>query len=444
MIVMKFGGSSLASAERVRGALELVRRELPRRPAVVVSASGRTTDRLIAAAEAARSGLVDTGEIGRHHLGLCAGLGLDPAVAEPLLRQLAELLRGVSLTRELTDRTRDLVLSFGERLCARIAAAALERDGIPAAALDACDIGLRTDGEHGRAAPLPGIDAGIAAALRGIAGVPVITGFLGRGPDGELTTLGRSGSDFSASIVGAAVAASEVQIWTDVCGVMTCDPGLDDRAESLRELSFEEASELAYFGAEVLHPATLVPAIRAGIPVRVLNTMQPNDPGTRITAGRAPTGRLAKSVVYKEGVALITLISPRGRSAVELLGRAVEVLLGLRVGLHMAATSEATVSLVTESGVDPGRLEAARDRLAALAAARVETGKAVICVVGEELAGRPGVLARIFGAVSALGIKARMVSQAATEINVAFLVDEAEVEPAVRALHELLLARPAG
>jgi aspartate kinase len=439
MIVMKFGGSSLASPERVRRAAGLVRRELSRRPAVVVSASGKTTDRLIAAAEAARGGLVEIGDLERHHRDLCAGLDIDLEVVEPLLAQLAALLHGVSLIRELTDRTRDLAMSFGERLCARIVAAALERGGVPAVALDAFDIGLRTNGEHGRAAPLPGIDGDIESAFGRIAGVPVVTGFLGRGPGGEITTLGRSGSDFSASIVGAALRAEEVQIWTDVCGVMTCDPGLDGRAESLRELSFDEASELAYFGAEVLHPATLVPAIRAGIPVRVLNTMQPDDAGTRITAGRAPTKRLAKSVVYKEGVALVTLASPRGTSAVDLLGRAVDVLARLRVGLHMAATSEATVSLVTESGVDGDRLEEARAALEGLGRARVEAGKAIICVVGEELAGRPGVLARIFGAVSAQGIKARMVSQAATEINVAFLVDDAEIEPAVRALHELLL-----
>jgi aspartate kinase len=438
MIVMKFGGSSLATPERVRRAADLVRRELPRGPVVVVSASGKTTDRL---AEAARSGIVDLAAVEDHHRALCAGLEIDFALVEPLLGQLSELLRGVSLIRELTGRTRDLVLSFGERICARIAAEVLARGGTPAAAVDAFDAGLCTTGEHGRAAPLPGIDAGIAAALGAVDGVPVITGFLGRGPDGEITTLGRSGSDFSASIVGAALRAEEVQIWTDVCGVMTCDPGLDGRAESLRELSFEEASELSYFGAEVLHPATLVPAIRAGIPVRVLNTMQPGDPGTRITATRKLTARLAKSVVYKEDVALITLASARGTSAVDTLDRAVGALGRLGVGLHMAATSEATVSLVTESGVGRGRLEEARAALEGMGRVRIETGKAVICVVGEELAGRAGVLARIFGAVSVLGIKARMVSQAATEINVAFLVDNAEIAPAVRALHDLLLDR---
>jgi len=439
MIVMKFGGSSVGSREKISRCVELVVQERGRAPVVVVSACGGTTDRLLAAATAALRGKVDYGEIADFHAGLLADLGASVPEVDFLLRELGALLTGVSLTRELTDRTRDLVMSFGERISARIFAAALTAAGVEAEACDAFAIGLLTDSVHGGASPLDEAYDRIGAALAGRGRVPVVTGFLGADADGSITTLGRSGSDYSASIVAAAIGAKEVQIWTDVNGVMTCDPSLDARAENLPLLSFDEASELAYYGAEVLHPATLVPAIRRGIPVRVLNTMRPGDPGTEIVAEPVLTRRMAKSVVYKEGVNLVHLGSPRLTSAVKLLSAALDVMCRHRVGIHMATTSEATVSLVTSSGCDAARLNAAIDELSRLGRVELQTKKAIVCVVGAELVGNAAALGRIFGAISAEGIKAAMVSQSASEINVGFLVDEAEIEAAVTALHGLLL-----
>jgi aspartate kinase len=439
MIVMKFGGSSVGSRERISRCVELVARERGRSPAVVVSACGKTTDRLLAAADAALCGKVDCGEIGDFHAALLADLGVRVPEAEFLLRELGALLTGVSLTRELTERTRDLVMSFGERISARVFAAALGAAGIEAEAHDAFSIGLVTDSVHGGASPLDEAYDRIRTSLAGRRGVPVITGFLGADASGSITTLGRSGSDYSASIVAAAVGAEEVQIWTDVNGVMTCDPSLDARAENLPLLSFDEASELAYYGAEVLHPSTLVPAIRRGIPVRVLNTMSPGDPGTKIVAEPQLTRRMAKSVVYKEGVVLVHLGSPRHTSAVKLLSAALDVTCRHRVGIHMATTSEATVSLVTSSDCDPARLDAAIGELAKLGRVEVQRKKAIVCVVGAELVGNAAALGRIFGAISAEGIKAAMVSQSASEMNVGFLVDEREIAAAVTALHGLLL-----
>lgn len=440
MIAIKFGGSSLASADRIRGAVEIVRSELGRKPLVVVSALGDTTDRLLAAGEEALAGRVDPERIERPHRELVEQLGLRDVPIEPLLEQLAWLLRGVALIGELTGRTRDLLLSHGERLAARVVSAALASDGIPATAVDAWDAGLLTDSRHGGASPLPGIERRIDEALANREEVPVVTGFIARDERGDVTTLGRSGSDYTASILAAAVGADEVQIWTDVDGVMTCDPGLDDRAAGLPLLSFEEASELAYYGAAVLHPSTLVPAIRAGIPVRVLNTQKPADQGTLILDRGRRLDRIAKSVVYKEDVALITLASPRLTSSVELLALALARLAGRGIRIHTATTSEATVSLVTASGCDAELLEAARDDLAELGEVEIEKSKAIVCVVGEELAGAVGALEKIFGALSRSGIKAGMVSHSASEINVGLLVDEEEIEPTVRALHDLLLA----
>lgn len=436
---MKFGGSSIASAAKINAVAGLVAAHHSREPVVVVSAHGKTTNQLIRAAQDALDGIADASEIARYHRMLVHELGLDEAIIEPLLTELQSFLHGVLLIRELTDRTLDQIMSFGERLSTRVVAAALRSAGIPATAVNAYDMGLVTDARYGSASPLSGIYPELAGNLRGVDGVPVVTGFLGRTDAGEITTLGRSGSDFTASIVGAAVGAEEVQIWTDVSGVMTCDPSVDPSAQSLPRLSFDEASELAYYGANVLHPSTLVPAIHAGIPVRVLNTMRPEDEGSLIVPESVRTDRFAKSIVYKEDVNLVSIASPRLMSAVQILARAFAVLSDHQIGVHMATTSEATVSLVTDRDYTGARLDAALGVLAELGEATAERRKAIICVVGEELKGEVGVLGRIFGRLAEHGIKARMVSQSAGEINIAFLVENAEIEASVKALHSLMV-----
>ena len=439
MIVMKFGGRSIASAEKILRVVDLVTAELDRMPVVVVSAHGKTTNQLVQAARSALGEEVSIGQIEEFHAGIVDALQIDPQLIAPVLRDLGAFLQGVSLIRELTPRTLDHIMSFGERLSVRIVAAALTDKDVPATPVNAYEMGLLTDSRHGAASPLPGINPGISDCLARVAGVPVITGFLGRNSKGDITTLGRSGSDFTASIVGAALAAEEVQIWTDVSGIMTCDPSIDPTAQSLRRLSFDEASELAYYGAEVLHPSTLVPAIHAGIPVRVLNTMRPEDEGTLILPDPIRTDRYAKSIVYKEDVNLITIASPRLMSAVQILSRAFETLTEHEIGVHMATTSEATVSMVTDRNYSGERLETAMTALGKLGEASVEHEKAIICVIGEELRGEVDVLGRIFGRLSERGIKAKMVSQSASEINVAFLVANREIEASVKALHGLIV-----
>lgn len=440
MIVMKFGGSSLATAEKIRHCAQLVIDRKASIPVVVVSACGKTTNALLEAAEQALGGGSKVETIETFHRQLAAELGVDCTLIEPMLDELATLLRGVRLIGELTPRTRDRIMSFGERMSARLFAGALERRGVEAKAHDAFRIGLRTDDVHGHATPLPDIDAEIASHLPPDGVVHVVTGFLGSCPEGHITTLGRSGSDFSASIVGAAIGAAQVEIWTDVDGVMTCDPSVDGRALSLPVLSFEEASELAYYGAEVLHPSTIIPAVAKGIPVWVKNTMRPEEPGTRIDDRAQLGSRIAKSVVYKEDVCLISLSTPRLMSAVRVLAKAFELLDEQGIGIHLATTSEASVSMVTDRPYSEQQLEAARRRLSSLAQVEIERDRAVVCVVGEELRGQVGVLGRIFGAIADRGIKARMVSQSASEINVALLVDNAQIEPTVVALHELILS----
>lgn len=439
VIVMKFGGSSIDGAGKVSRCVDLIASERERSPIVVVSAHGKTTNRLILAAQGALHGETSTDELRDYHRAIADELALSADFCESLFAELDAFLHGVSLIRELTARTLDHIMSFGERLSVRVVAQALRTRGIDAAPVDAFAMGLLTDDRHGGASPLPDIHGPISEYLSLVEGIPVVTGFLGRNAKGDITTLGRSGSDYTASIVGAAVRADEVQIWTDVSGIMTCDPSVDATARSLRHLSFDEASELAYYGAEVLHPSTLVPAIHAGIPVRVLNTMHPEDEGTIILPHAVRTRSSAKSIVYKEDVNLITIASRRLMSAVQILSRAFEILSQHDIGVHMATTSEATVSLVTDRNYAGPRLDAAVAALGALGAACAEGEKAIICVVGEELVGEVGMLGRIFHRLAEQGIKAKMVSQSSSEINIAFLVDNHEIEASVRALHGLIL-----
>ena len=439
MIVLKFGGSSLQSAAKIRRCVAIIGRQIDRNPVVVVSAMGKTTDRLLEAARRALEGKVDTAEIEAFHLEAVKELGIEKKLIENLLYKLEALLHGISLLKELTPRTLDQVLSFGEWISSCVVAAALTGEGIPAASVSAWDIGLLTDSNFAGASPLPGIDAEIRRRLGAFKEVPVITGFIAKDAKGNITTLGRSGSDFSASIIGAAMDAEEIQIWTDVDGVMTADPDLAPEARNLPMLSFNEASELAHYGAEVLHPSTLIPAIEKKIPVRVANTGRPDDPGTKIVAGSALTNRIAKSIVYKENLVLINVVSQRFSSTARLLSHALGVLTGRGIDIHGAATSEWSVSFVTDRPYDDETLEGAAAGLRECGAVTIERGRALICVVGEELRGNPAVLGRIFTAVGASGINARMVAQSASGINIGFIVDNTQIARAVTSLHKMLL-----
>ncbi len=311
MIVMKFGGTSLGDPAHVRTALDLVHARLDQHPVVVVSAHAGVTNRLVALAEAALERSVSTDEVRELHRDLCRGLGLPEDLVDDLLDELSSLLTGITLVRELTPRSLDYVLSFGERLSSRIFAAALRREGVPARAILAWDLGLVTDSSFGAAHPLDVSYPRIRQSLAIVREVPVITGFIAKDRDGNITTLGRSGSDYSASLIGAAAGAEEVQIWTDVPGVMTGDPRIAPAAKSLPQLSFLEASELAYYGARVIHPSTMVPSVRENIPLRVLNTKDPTHPGTVIVESRDGSGPPVSSIAHKRGLTLINVVSTR-------------------------------------------------------------------------------------------------------------------------------------
>ncbi|MFI5349207.1 MAG: aspartate kinase [Elusimicrobiota bacterium] len=437
MIVMKFGGSSVAGAEKIARVAGVVRGRLARKPVLVVSAFRGTTDDLLELARESLTGNTTRLEaISKRHREAAAELGADFKPLEPLLEELAALARGISLLKELTPRTLDRVASFGERISARLIAAAFTKAGIPARAVDAFEAGLVTDERFGGAAPLPEAEGALKKYFSGVKELPVVTGFIGRTQAGEITTLGRNGSDYSATILGAALGAEEIEIWSDTDGIMTADPRLVPTAQPLNMLSFAEACELAYYGGKVLHPHTLVPAMAKNIPVRVLNTFKPDHPGTQIIAHppKAASGSsILKSIAFKRRQLIVSASSPRMTSGPGFLARIFDTFARHEIDVDMVATSEVSVSATTGSEKN---VERAVAELTPEFEMTVERGQAVICAVGDGLQSVPGVAADIFSAVRSAGVNVRMISQGASKNNVAFVVEDADVERAVRALHE--------
>ena len=451
MIVMKFGGSSLATSDALTRVAGLIAARVRCAPVVVVSAMGRTTDRLVdavdLAARGARAGARRcVAALRGDLLATAAPVVADVAGLEGLLdahcgeleRALAELAAGDERAR---PRLTDAALSHGERISSRVMARLLRQHGLDAVHVDVRDV-LVTDDRFTEAAPLFGPTnerLGRLVRPHGAAGrVAVMGGFIGRTADGRPSTLGRGGSDFSASIVGAGIGAEEIQIWTDVDGVMTADPSLVPEAQPLPRLSFAEASELAYFGGRVLHPRTLLPAVEGDIPVRVLNSRKPEVEGTLIVAACPPSGLTVKSIAYKEGITVIDIRSTRMLMAHGFLAAIFEVFDRLQTAVDVVSTSEVAVSLTID------RTERLADLLVELrriAEVRHTGGQAIVCLVGEAIRDTPGVAATLFSALRAINV--RMVSQGSARTNVSLVIDERDVPAAVRALHAAFFAAPA-
>ena len=440
MRVMKFGGTSVGDPARVTNLCDIVRGALPLRPVVVVSAASKVTDMLLTAARKAADGAVDVAPIEQRVTGLLDAFGLPASLIAAELSGLREALAVIAADRTLTAERSDLVASFGERISVRGIAATLRAKGIDAEAHDAFDLGLVTDDHFGGAEPLPESDAVMRARLEAAVGrgvVPVVTGFIGKTRDGRVTTLGRGGSDYSAAIVGAAVDADEIEIWTDVPGVMSSDPRVVPEAHTIPTLSFDEAAELAYFGAKVLHPKTIHPAVRRGIPVRVKNTFDPPHPGTVITAGGDTHARGARAIAHKRGITVVNVVSTRMLLAHGFLARIFEVFARHRVVVDLVSTSEVSVSCTVDS--EQG-LDAALAELADIGDTSVARGRALVCVVAAGLLTDATVCPRIFAALGREGIAVELLSMGASAINVSLVVAGDRGESAVRALHRELFS----
>ncbi len=440
MLVMKFGGSSVADARQIEKVKEIVKARLPRTPVVVASAHKGMTDMLINAAKAAARGEVDATRILERQRGVLRGIGADEWMLDHYFKEIEDLLRGISLVREASPRVLDHMQSFGERMSVRAIAYAFTRQGLKAEAYDAFDLGFITDDNFGAARPIEGHEALMKKlyAERVQPGtVPVITGFVGKTRAGEITTVGRNGSDYSATVFAAGLAAEECEIWTDTDGVMTSDPSVVKSAKNIPSMSFAEASELAYYGGRVLHPSTLLPAVKANIPVRVLNTNRPDHPGTVITESGGEAQGPITSIAYKENQSVITIESAKMLGQPGFLAKVFEMLGRAKIDVDMISTSEVTVSMTCAPS--PNIPEAVRE-LEAFGRVTLDEKKSLVCVVGRSLKTKPGLAAKIFGALSSAEVNVEMISHGASAINLSLLVDDGDINRAVLAIHAALFA----
>lgn len=446
-LVMKFGGTSVADAAAMRQVARIVARAREDGPlVVVVSAMSGGTDALLVACRAACDGDVEdvrrrVFDIEQRHRIVVEELleGRPERDADQALRDVLQccedvmaVLTSVAVLRELTPRGTDRVAAAGELMSSRIMAAHLHTVGVPVRWIDPRRT-IVTDANFGAASPLP---ATRIAARRAIwpaletGDVAIVGGFVGATEDGLTTTLGRGGSDYSAAIIGAALDAREIQIWTDVNGILTADPRVVPEAQPVPQLTFEEASELAYFGAKVLHPSTILPAIENNIPVRVLNTMRPENPGSVIAATAQPDGGPLTAIACKRNVTVLDVTSTRMLLAHGFLRRVFEVFERHTTSVDVVTTSEVSVSVTLD---DDRRVDAIERDLAEFAAVRVERGMAIVSAVGNNLRHDP---AMAVGVIAALGrMPLRMVSQAASRRNVTVVLNDADVPAAMARLH---------
>lgn len=429
VIVMKFGGTSVGDAAAIAQVVEIVRAQAARRPAVVVSAHAGVTDLLLDLARTAPEGAADVTKIAERHRAILRDLGLPTDLLDPLLRDLGDLARGLRLVGAATPRARDAVAAFGERCSARTVAAAMTAMGLPATAVDAFALGLRTDSAFGRARPLPD-DGRIARAVDAVQGVPVITGFIAADEAGNVTTLGRNGSDFSAALFGAALGAEEIQIWKDVDGVRTADPRLVPGARPIRRMSYAEACEMASFGSKVLHPAAMIPALHKGIPICVRNTHEPAAPGTRIVAdgGERPA---VLAIAHRSGVRVLTVTSQRLLPQHAFLQRVFAGLDEAGLDADFVAIGEGAIAVALPHEPDA----ALRRKLDAVGETAVEAGCALVGVVGHAEALRGRGAAITLEVLAAAGIAVRCAGLGAHGGSLAVVVAERDLAAAVRALH---------
>jgi aspartokinase/homoserine dehydrogenase 1 len=458
--VMKFGGTSVGDASRIRSAAAIAAEaSKDRAVVVVVSAMSGVTNTLIAAAGKAATGDEAAAEaltraLHEKHHETIGSLISDIESRRQLLSEIDALIdraanycRGCALLGELSPRALDVIAGTGERLTARMAAAVLREMGLRGVAFDATDL-IVTDEVHGGARPLAGptrkkTQAALFPVLEA-GGIPVVTGYVAATAKGIPTTLGRGGSDYSATILGAALDASEVIIWTDVNGVLTADPRMVPDAATLDEVSYTEAGELAFFGAKVLHPMTLRPVIESAIPVWIRNSFQPQLAGTKITHSVRPAPQGVKAVTATRDVAMIAIAGPGIIGVPDIAARIFTASASVHANIVMISQSSSQDSICfVVQAADAARTEKAlRDALYEdvhqhdLEHIKVNRNVAIVAAVGENMAGTPGIAGRVFSTLGKEAINIIAIAQGSSEYNISFLVESGGMEKAVKALHQ--------
>lgn len=448
MIVIKFGGTSVGETHRLRQAIEIVAERRERRPVVVVSALAGVTNQLVAASAAAAAGRFDealelvTRIRERHEESGFALIGQKIDFYESFtaqlgrqIEQITSILRGVSLVGETSLRAKDLVIALGEKLSSVLFSYAMRTKTLTGVHVDSGDV-IVTDERFGQATPLmPETTAAARSLLPELDRnhIPVMGGFFGRSLSGATTTLGRGGSDYSAALVGAAIGAEEIQIWTDVDGMMTCDPRVIPAAKVLDLVTYDEAAELAYFGAKVLHPKTLWPAVDKQIPVRVLNTHNPSSHGTLITREGKPGAHGPRAIAMRSGITVVQMTTTKMLEESGYLGRLFDVFARNGVAVDLVTTSEVSVSVTVD---DSKQLDALVRDLTPLSLVSVIRDRAVIAIVGRDLTRDPEVAAALFRALA--GIPVSMMTLGSSGLNLSVVVDAARADEALRSIHRTL------
>ncbi|KAJ4850108.1 Adenylate kinase isoenzyme 1 [Turnera subulata] len=453
--VMKFGGSSVASAERMREIADLICGFPEERPVIVLSAMGKTTNHLLLAGVKAvccgvsnASEIQELGFVKELHHRTVEELGIGASVISEHLEELEQLLKGIAMMKELTLRTRDYLVSFGECMSTRIFAAYLNKIGVKARQYDAFDIGFITTDDFTNADILEATYPAVAKTVHdkwiSDPAIPVVTGFLGKGwKSGAVTTLGRGGSDLTATTIGKALGLREIQVWKDVDGVLTCDPTIYPRAQPVPFLTFDEAAELAYFGAQVLHPQAMRPAREGDIPVRVKNSYNPKAPGTLITKTRDMSKAVLTSIVLKRNVTMLDIVSTRMLGQFGFLAKVFSIFEDLGISVDVVATSEVSISLT----LDPSKLWSREliqqaseldnvvEELEKVAVVHLLQHRSIISLIGN-VQYSSLILEKAFHVLRTNGVNVQMISQGASKVNISLIVNDSEAENCAKALHQ--------
>ena len=441
---MKFGGTSVGDVAAFERVFQIVSTQSAKQPVVVVSAMTKVTDALLAAFEIAKKG--DFAEaflslephferhlaVSRHFItdGRPNAFGgeLDLARGE-----LSDLLMRVSRRSLPLSMLKDAIVSYGEQLSSRLLAEVLKAKGVKARQVDARRL-IVTDDEYGAAQPIwDETEKLIQLELGPIiadAEVPIMGGFIAANRGGETTTLGRGGSDYSAAMVAAALRAGELQIWTDVTGVMTCDPRICAEARTIPVLSYEEAAELAYFGAKVLHPKTIKPAVDHAIPVRVCNTFEPDAIGTMVLADSAVVPNKIKSIAHKKNITILRITSARMLGSYGFMSALFQVFERFRTVIDVISTSEVSVALTLDNTAELDKIVTELQRLGDV---EVESGYAVVCVVGEGLRASTGLASQVFSTIEDVNVA--LISHGASSVNLTFVIKEENAADVIKKLH---------
>src|SRR3989344_23615 len=392
MIVMKFGGTSVGDAKRIKEVTNIVKSEINKKPIIVVSAFSGVTDTLIKIANEASKGKVNIKNVEKRHYSVMKELNLGDSIIHEELKELKENLQNISSLREINPKTTDSIMSYGERISAKIVAAYMSKEGIATQALNSYDIGFITNSVSGDAEILKETEKNVNGFFKKFQGTAVVTGFIGKDKNGNITTLGRGGSDYTAAIIGAAVNAEEIQIWTDADGIMTADPRIVRNAKTIEYVSYDEAAELAFLGAKVLHPKTILPAVRKNIPVRILNTYNPSGKGTTILKDVKKKNSIT-SIAYKKKMNVINIHSTKMFMSYGFLERIFDIFYKTKIPVDMISTSEVNVSLTVNGKYDTKFLV---EELKKIAEVEVRTKRTSISVVGNAINHTPGIAGSIF------------------------------------------------